>query len=308
MLKKTKVKAFAFQISIPAIDTTKNSPTVDYYNNELFEGFLHEIINTGKNKLMEKGKYLKLISIKQSSDAQILEGVFHTTRYGSLNDIIDTTNDKIVNTMQPIQGVKQTVNFVINRDNGVMLIQTDSFRIISRSNLLEFFEKRKDLGVQHVKLFNQKNKPLLVSHENFYYLNTIYDEDFYAKLAEFLNIKAIEINTKVSKEEANSALSRFTLPDANTEDYIDDVTDITYTFKNKLRSQGIKYVKHFIKNSLDMEKVDSITAHGPNNEKVTFNQIKPRSYPIDTTINVNGVIDNSLIINNMIKLVKEIEI
>lgn len=305
MTKQHIIKAYAYRISIPAIDTVKNLATDEYYNYELFEGFLSEIITQKMNKITEKGKYLHLVSIKQSNDADILEGVFHTTKYGQTSDIIDINNDSVVNTLQPIQGVKNVVNFVINRNTGFLLIQADSFRIVTRNYLIDFFEKRKLLAENHVNLFNVRCRPLLLSKENFYIIQTIYDEDFYFQLAKLMNIKAVSINTKVTKSEVNSALSKFTLPNLNEELYMDEISDVTYTFKNTRRSKGVRQVKQFIKNSLDMEKIDTITAHGSNQEKVEFNKIKPRKYDLTTTINENGVLDQAKIIDEMIRLAKE---
>ncbi|MEK9196856.1 hypothetical protein [Ureibacillus sp. FSL E2-3493] len=305
MAKKQTVNVYAYKISTPAIDTARNVATDGYYNHQLFEGFLNEIISNSRNKILESGKYIHLIGIKQSSDADVLEGLFHTTRYGTKSDIIDVSNDKVVSQLEPMHGVKNIVNFVIHRKSGILLIQNDPFKLIQRNNLIDFLERNVELGKKHVTKFNIDFKPLLVSNSNFYTIQTIYDEDFYQQLAKIANIKAVSINTKVQKESVNTALSKFTHSGVSSDDYLDDVTDVTYTFKNSRRNNGVKHVKNFIKNALDLEKIDTIIAHGSNKEKVEFNKIKPRKYQITTTINDSKVLDQSKIIEGMIKIVKE---
>lgn len=305
MTKQHIINAYAYRISIPAIDTVRNLATDEYYNSDLFEGFLNEILNQKLNKSIEKGKYMHLVSIKPSLDSSVLEGTFHTTKYGQQSDIIDITNDAVVNQLKPGHGVKNIVNFVIHRKSGFLLIQNDPFRVISRNNLIDFLEKRKHIAEKYVTDFNNNCKPLLISKDNFYTIQTIYDEDFYKQLAKLMNIKAVSINTKVEKSDVNAALSKFTLLDSNEESYLDEITDVTYTFKNTFRGHGVKHVKHFIKNALDMEKIDTITAHGSNQENVSFGKVKARKYPISTTINEHGVLDQSKIIDGMIKIAKE---
>lgn len=77
---------------------------------------------------------------------------------------------------------------------------------------------------------------------------------------------------------------------------------MTYTFKNTVRSDGIKRVRNFVQNALDLEKIDSVVAEG-DRLKAEF-KIKPKSYPIKTTKNEHGILDQTKIINQMIDLVK----
>lgn len=306
MVKKTKVKVYAYRISTPAINTDKNLATDNYYNYELFESFLNVLISSGLDKNIKDGKYFKLHSIQQSDDADVLSGEIHTTKYGQLSDIIDISNDKVVNILQPIQGVKHIVNFVIHRKTGVFLMQSDPFFVASRKSLIEFLEARKEHGDPFVKSFNKKHKPLLLSKQNFYTINTIFDEDFYEQLAQIINVKSVEIIREVDKAEANAALNYFIHNDVNEEDFLDEITHISYQFKNTMRQRGVAQVRRFIERALDFEKIDTLTAHGVQGEKATFDKVKPRKYDITTNISESGVIDNSIIIKEMVNLVKKI--
>nr|WP_054549361.1 hypothetical protein [Lysinibacillus sphaericus] len=306
----------AFKIETPIFNTDTNTAIANYYNNDIFSEFLMEIINSNNNKYMDGIRYLQLVSLQQSNDADILEGKIHTTRYGTQGEIIDTTTDQVVNQIEPAQGVKNEINFVINRTNGLLLIQRDPFRVLNRRLFLEFLEARKSLAKNNIRQFNNNNKPNMISDQSFFTISTIYDEGFYDQIAQMANIKSISINTIVEKEEVNEAISMFTKEnDENLEHDSEDndnfptnITEMTYTFKNSIRNTGITGVERFVRNALDFEKIQSIAAYGSNKGKplkAEF-EIKPKSYPIKTTKNSNGVLDQSKIINEMINLIKTI--
>ncbi|MEQ6048479.1 hypothetical protein U2I53_05540 [Lysinibacillus capsici] len=305
----------AYKIETPIFNTDTNTAPQGYFNNNIFGGFLTDIVKSGNNKYMDGSRYLQLVSLKQSSDADILEGKIHTTRYGTQGDIIDTTTDQVVNQIDPVQGVKNEINFVINKNNGKLLIQKDPFRIFNRSLFIEFLEKRKYLGKKPIQQFNLANKPNLISDQSFFTISTIYDEGFYDQIAKIANIKSISINTKVEKNEVNEAIAMFTrerIENVNIPDEDDycptEITEMTYTFKNSVRNQGIKGVRRFVQNALDFEKIESIVAKGPSNGKSIKAEfkIKPKTFPIKTTKNSNGILDQSKIITEMINLIKTI--
>ncbi|ANU28412.1 hypothetical protein [Planococcus versutus] len=297
-----KIKVHTFQAGTPAIDLESANLVDSYYNNDFFEKFLKLIISNRNNKHKNGTNYFHLVSLKQSSDADVLEGKIHTTKYGVLSDIIDTDTDIIVNRVEPVQGVRNEINFVINKNNGLFLIQNDPFRIVSRNFLFDFLKEREPLALNLVKQFNLDNLSHSLFEKFSFTFVTVHDKGFYEQLAKIHNIKSISVNTTVERPAVNSALNRFTKEGVSEEDLLADVTDIMYTFKNTKRSDGIKRVENFVENALDLEKIDSIVAEGQN-LKAEF-KIKPQSYQIKTSKNKHGILDQSKIINQMIELVK----
>lgn len=307
--KVHSVTAYAFQIGTPAVNTDTNTIIEGYYDHHFFGNFLRLIINSGVSKDMDGTNYFHLFSMIQSSDADVFEGKIHTTKYGILSEIIDTHTDAIVNTLDPQQGVKNEINFVINIRNGLLLIQNDPFRIVSRNFLFDFLKRREHLMHTLVKNFNEANVPNSLFEKHTFTLTTIHDQGFYDQLAKIQNVKSVSVNTIVEKANVNSALEHFTKDDAIQQDYLNNVTEMTYTFKNTIRSNGITQVRDFIKKALDLEKIESIVANGSGEGKALKAEfkIKPQSYPIKTTKNANGVLDQSKIITQMIDLAKTID-
>lgn len=302
--KPATIIAYTFQAGTPVVDLETEAVVDKYYNNKFFESFLKLIISEKKNKHKDGTNYFHLVSLKQSDDADILEGKIHTTKYGILSDIIDTDTDAIVNRVEPVQGVKNEINFVINKTNGLVLIQNDPFRIISRNFLFEFLKAREHIASDLVKEFNLENLSHSLFEKFAFTLVTLHDEGFYDQLAKIYNIKSVSVTTTVDRANINSALSRFTKEGASDDDLLADVTDIAYTFRNTIRSDGIKRVRNFVQNALDLEKVDSIIAEGQN-QRAEF-KIKPRNFQIKTSKNEHGILDQSKIITQMISLIKTI--
>ncbi|ARK23259.1 hypothetical protein SporoP37_00185 [Sporosarcina sp. P37] len=311
-MSKTKmhsITVYAFQIGTPVVNIDNSTIIDNYYDSDFFEEFLRLVIESDASKHLDGTNYFHLVSLQQSSDAEILEGKIHTTKYGTLSEIIDTHTDAIVNTLEPRQGVKNEINFVINRESGLFLIQNDPFRIFSRNFFFDFLKNRDYLAEDLVTEFNEKNSAHSLYKEHIFTLLTIHDQGFYEQLAKIQNIKSVSVNTIVEKADVNSALSHFTKNDASKEDYLNNVTEMTYTFKNTIRSNGISQVKKFVQNALDLEKIDSILAKGRaegKDLKAEF-KIKPQSYPIKTTKNSNGILDQSKIITQMVDLAKSIK-
>lgn len=307
-LKKHTLTCYAFQLNTPIYSRASNTLIPDVFNHEFFSKFLNIIIQSNRAKHLDGAKYFHLISYSHELDEEIFNGKIHTTRYGTMSDIIDVQTDNVVNQLEPGHGVKNEINFVINPNNGLLLVQNDPFRIFSRSFLFEYLKYRELLASDIIKEYNDAHSDTEIYEQFTFQLSTIHDEGFYDRLAAMDNIKSFNIEVSVDKINVNNALQRFSKEDAPDSEFIEGITDVSYSFKNKLRNQGITKVKRFIENAIDMEKIDGLKAIGKaNGKEITAEfKVKPQSYPVLTTKNNHGILDQTKIIENMIKLAKDI--
>lgn len=300
--KQRKVRVYTYEVKTPYVNIDTSTTYDNYYNHAFFMKFLKAIIRSN-NKKKDGTNYFHLHSIEQSEDADVFVGKIHTTKYGTSSEILNINTDKVVNKLAPEHGLKNEINFALNKNNGKLLIQNDPFRVANRNFISEFLEERQQLVINEVYSFNKQNNPNQVFKERIFLLTTVYDKGFYDQLAEIINVKSVSITTTVEKSEVNDFLNNFTKEGSDESDYIHDISEMTYTFKNKIRNQGVSSVKAFVKNALDLEKISSITAQGGN--KKAELKVKPKSHEIITSINSEGVLDQSKIITEMINLIKK---
>ncbi|PAQ15031.1 hypothetical protein CD798_08280 [Bacillaceae bacterium SAOS 7] len=302
------IPIFAYKISNPITNIDTNIINDTFYSYKLFEKFLDLIIGNQPSKFMDGSKYIDLISTKQSSDAEILEGKIHTTRYGSLSNILNVKTNQVVGQLNPTEGVVNEINFVICRKTGLLLIQSDPFRVATRNFINEYFNRKQTLANKLVDTYNSTNHPNHIYKEFLFTMETLVDQDFYTQLARIARIKELSITAEITKSNDNSALDQFKVRRLE-EDHVnvEGVTELVYTLRNKVFNDGLKHVERFVRNVIDLEKVSKLEAKGYNEackvETASFS-IKPVKFYVNTTKNSNGILDQSEIIEGMIQIVK----
>ncbi|WYU50346.1 hypothetical protein MHH67_13265 [Bacillus sp. FSL K6-0047] len=304
------VQVYAYKISTPLTNIDTNAMDPEFYSYEFFEGFLDILVSSKNRTFMDGSRYIELVSFKQSDDADIIEGKIHTTRYGTLNNILNVETREVTGQLNPTEGVVNEINFVICRQTGLFLVQSDPFRVANRNQLDNYFTRKQVLAEDLANEYNKQNHPYLLYNNNFFFIETVFNKDFYEQLAKIAKVKEVSITSKVQKPEDNAALEAFKKESDQELDenlVIGGVTEAVYTVKNSIRNGGLKHVERFVKNIVDFEKVSKLEAKGYNEfskpETASF-EVKPVRYPVVTTKNSNGVLDQSEIIKGMVDIAK----
>ncbi|WP_404407652.1 hypothetical protein [Jeotgalibacillus malaysiensis] len=307
-IEKVQLVAFVYKISTPVTNIDENNMVKDFYSYKFFEKFLHTIIKRTDSEFTDGKKFIDLISIKQSSDADILEGVFHTSRYGTKNDIIDIKSKAVVANLHPTQGVRNSIHFVINRKTGVFIIQSDPFKVATRNTIVKYFDRKQILANTLVDKYNKNNHPNHIYKEFIFAIETMVDEGFYQQLRKLATTKELKVTSSVEKPDSNAAISTLTKDDYDDKDMLGEVTDVSYSWESNGRGSSLKHIERFVKNVIDLEKVSNIKASGYNHagksDSASFS-VKPVKHFITTTKNSNGELDESKIIEDLIKHCKK---
>lgn len=307
-VEKIKIPAYVYRFSTPITNVDTNTIVKYQYSYKFFENFLKTFIGKKDSEFTDGKKYIDLISIKQSLDAEIIEGYFHTSRYGTKNDIIDIKSKQVVANLHPTQGVRNIVHFVIHRTSGVFIIQSDPFKVATRNTIATYLDKKQILANSLVKAYNNKNHPYHIYKDYIYTLETLVEDGFYEQLKKLSTVKELKVTSAVLKPDSNAAISSLLKDDHDESDYLAEVTDVSFSWESNKKGKGIEHIERFVKNVLDTEKINKVEAHGYNHankrDKATFS-VKPIKHFIDTTKNDNGELDESIIIASLVDLAKK---
>lgn len=307
-IQETIIPILAYKISTPITNIDTNTTNPNFYSKIIFDNFLELIIKSAPRAYMDGSKYIDLVSYKPSSDNEVMEGKIHTTRYGTLNSILNVETKKVVGTLNPTDGVVNEINFVICRKTGLLLLQSDPFRIATRNYIDEYLTRKQILAKDLISAFNKSNNPNHIYNEFIYTIETLVDNDFYSQLANLNNIKELKLSATIEKSNDNSALQRFMRKSSdNEQESIDGITEIEFSVVSKSYNSGLRNVERFVKNVIDLEKVSKLKAVGYNKggkpDNASFD-IKPIKFFVKTTKNSHGILDQSKIIEGMIDVVK----
>jgi hypothetical protein len=310
MTETTTKRIFAYKICTPVTNLEFDQMNKDVYLRQIFEPFLTEVMNQSVNvkALREEGKFFDINSINQNEDADYLEGVFHTTRYGTQNDIIEITTQAVQGQVLPTQGVKFDVHFVLCRRTGLLLVESDPFRVATRNTIDTYLSKKQTLVKQFIEDYNKENYPQFVYDSMVFTIESVMDQGFYDQLAEISKIKEVSGYMEVTDDGQNAAISKFKNDAAGNEHNVSEVTEFKISLINSVRNSGLKHVKRFIDNSLDLEKFSRFEVSGYDNmnkkRTASFN-VKPVSFYVNVDINGNGVINSAQLIQEMVNIAKE---
>lgn len=302
-------RIYAFKISTPVTNIETDTMNPHIFIRDLFETFLNRIQTQNQNikALTDDGKFFDLHSFSQSDDADFVEGVFHTTRYGTQNDIIEIATKAIQGQVLPSQGVKYDVHFVLCRRTGLLLVESDPYRVATRNTIDKYLSKKQTLMTDYIQDYNRRNRPQFIYDSMIFTIENVMDEGFYDQLAEITRIKEVSGYMEVNENDQNEAVSRFKREAAGEDHNITEVTEFKISLLNSVRNSGLKHVRRFIQNSLDLEKFSRFEVAGYDSMSrkriATFN-VKPVSFYVNVEVNENGLINSGQLLNEMVNIAK----
>lgn len=291
--RRMKIKGFEISNNITISETVKHGI---YYNHELMDTFLKSILllDIDKRKFKNEEVTLNLVEYKQSSNVNIMEGVFTTARHGISKITINVETQEEMNTIEYYEGVKNEIHFTLDKKKGLLLVQEDKLNhVFSRTVLKSFLYSHRQLIFPYIDEFNKKNlyKEASLYKRGFYSINSLPPIDFMEKLKEFKSIKSgiLYINSSEKKSPNNDVIEK--LEEELNDNEINEF-DIEVKIKNKSPLGMVKTFEKYFNKMIDIQKYDDYAIEGVTKagatKKITPDSIT-REFDIEVNVNVNGL-------------------
>ena len=101
---------------------------------------------------------INLIEFKTSDDTDFIEGIFTSAKYGQKQEIINVYTHSKTGDKEKEHGVKNEIKFVLDKRNGLILVQHDREGVIGRDMLHRYFSYHFHLTEPYRARFNEINK------------------------------------------------------------------------------------------------------------------------------------------------------
>ncbi|GED61528.1 hypothetical protein ABER61_28805 [Brevibacillus formosus] len=298
------VKIYGFEIITPKF--FGNGYDMERYDHDQMEYFFSEIMNLKERKRVfhYKGKMINLVSCKQSSDADFMEGVFTSAKFGQEQDIINVYDQTTTGQKGKNEGVKNEVHFVLQKKTGLLLVQYDDQRVVSRDLIKRFFDNHLPLMDRYKSEFKKVNKPYEIP-KSFLQIKTLPSKQFFDELRQMATIKEAYVLADLSKGTNNQAVEF--LRNEAQENEVDGFQQIKISLLNKVKRTGIRHIEDYFKKMLELEAYDgygvSGIAHSGKTKNLTMARV-PHNYDINVSVNTVGLISVSELISQMVYIAK----
>ncbi|QDS35817.1 hypothetical protein [Brevibacillus brevis] len=298
------VKIYGFEIITPKF--VGNGYDMERYDHDQMEFFFKEIMKLNeRNRVFRyKGKMINLVSCKQSSDADFIEGVFTSAKFGQEQDIINVFDQTTTGQKGKNEGVKNEVHFILQKKTGLLLVQYDDQRVVSRDLIKRFFDHHLSLMDRYKNEFKNVNKPYEIP-KTFLQIKTLPSKHFFDELRQMATIKEAYVLADLSKGANNNAVEY--LRDEAQENEVDGFQQIKISLLNKVKSTGIRHIESYFKKMLELEAYDgygvSGISHSGKTKSLTMARV-PHNYDINVSINSAGLINVSELMSQMVYIAK----
>lgn len=312
-MEKVTRRIFAYKINTPITNTEEDQMYDKVYYKDIFESFLSKIQDQDQRvkALTEEGKYLDINDYAISDfDNNYIEGVMHTTRYGTLNDIIEIESQEVQGKVLPNQGVKYDVHFVLCRQSGLLLVESDPYRVATRNTIDHYLSKKQALMHGYIRKFNRENNPNFIYDTILFTIENVLDDNFYSQLSRINKVKEVSGYMNIDDFGHNAALDHFI--EEESEEYTEDesisqISEFRVSLINRVRNSGLSHVERFIRNIVDIEKFSrfEVSGYDNNNQKrsATFN-VKPVDFYVEADQSSDGILNSNQLFQEMIEVAK----
>ncbi|UJL48318.1 hypothetical protein KFZ58_15665 [Virgibacillus sp. NKC19-16] len=264
-------------------------------------------LDKSKRKYTNETVSLNLGKFQQSDDANFVEGHFITARHGVRRTQIDVHSQEEVGTIESYHGVEYNVNFMIDRNTGLLLVQEDFNKVFSRKLLHTFLHLHKNLIYPYIDEFNKLNKshPFIIHKRSCYRLQTLPPINFMDKLQEFQKVKSAVLTLDDTTDKSDVDVSE-TLDAELQNNEIEDY-DMEIKIKNKTGRSMVKVFERYFESIIVQQKYDSYAIEGVlengKTKKITPDTIT-RDFYAQVSHNSNGIPSIDDIFNRMIDIIK----
>lgn len=296
-----------YKLSTPKLDTSSGDLYESRFDYEQFIGFVNKIMKLPlQRRIYDNGqKVMTLEGFKVNEDADFYEGYFTSARYGEVTNLVHRkTFEKRQSDKTVDEGDENNIYFVIEKNTGMLFLQNDSKRLVTKNAIHRYFRNYLNLFEEEIKTINKRIFPLIVAPNNFFTISTIYSTDFYNEIRNLIRIKKATFIISY-KENTNSDVVNAI---RKSSDMVTGVDEIEYTIKNKERGGSMKSVEKFLRNLEEIDKYENVIVEGPEEgggrNKAVKLEDHPKVFPIEVNVNANGIINFNDLITGIIKIAK----
>ncbi|MGR9544822.1 hypothetical protein [Priestia megaterium] len=311
MTNKTFVKIQAYELFTPKF--LGDSFAMERYDHEQIEYLLQCICNIPLRErafhIGKSGEYkvINLVDIRHSEDQDFMEGTFSCARYGQLEEIINVHEQIKTGEKPRDHGLKNEVPFILDKRNGLMLLHKDKNNVVSREMIYKYFRYHINEIDLYCEKFNSVNPIAKIFKRSFVKVGAVPSQDFFEEIKKFALIKeAFVIKNIEDAEQINNEGIAFLTREA-TENNVEDFQEMKVSYKNTVKKRGIKHITAFFEKLYEADKYDKYGVSGQleSGKPKTITMAKfPQTYDIKVSINENGIISLSDLINEMIAIAK----
>lgn len=275
----------------------KDSYDANRFDFELLEYFFGRMINEiplKERAFRDKSRMINLISFKQSSDANLWEGVFSTARYGKEQVMIDVPQQVDKGIKPKDQGAKNEVNFLVDRRTGLLLLEKDSERVAGRDMIMKLIRYHKTLIDPFLTSFNKQFHPVVMHRKNFLKLNSLPSKTFFEEIKDFASIKEAYYYLDISEQPptSNEVSNLLYLENKAVTGGMKGVTRVKISFENGIRKGSVSGVEAYFKKLFEQQYFDGFGVKGKLDsgrpKTIELENIQ-RTFDISVEYNINGL-------------------
>lgn len=303
--KNDYIKINAFEICTPKFFGDYFSK--DRYDHEQIEYLFNQIMKIPLKQriLHRKGKMINLINYQTSDDADFIEGTFTSAKFGQKQEIIDVYTHTKTGDKEKEHGVKNEIKFVLDKRNGLILVQHDKEGVIGRDMLHRYFNYHSDTCEPYRLTFNKLNPKAKIMKRSYVKVIALPSQEFFNAIDEFSTIKEAFVLVDIEGDVNNEGIE-FLANEAKQHN-VEDFQEMKITYRNNIKKRGIKHIKEFFKHLSDIDKYDNYGVSGQlisgKTKTITAAKI-PHAYFEQVYFNENGIPDGSQIVNHMVRISK----
>ncbi|ALC92050.1 hypothetical protein AM500_21320 [Bacillus sp. FJAT-18017] len=289
------VAIFGYELTTPKF--TGKSYDLDRFDFECLEFFFKRIIQDiplKERAFKEDNKMINLISFKQSEDANIYEGVFITARYGKEQEIIDIFEQVEAGIKPKNHGVKNEINFVVDKRTGLLLLEKDSENVARKTFIKKFFRYHRGLIDDYLVAFNKKYDPVKMHRTNFLKISSLPSKTFFEELKQFsvINDAYYYLDTDQLESKSNEAANVLYLYNNAKQNGMKGISRVKVSFENTIPKDSVIGVEQYFKKLFEEQHFDGIgiqgKTHSGRSRTIELENIQ-RVFDIKVNHNENGM-------------------
>lgn len=254
------LKFIVYQVLTPKTHIKENKTYDKPFDNVFLYGLMQELLKTKNNIYKENNIFIELENV--TDEENIILGHFITAKYGEKIDILDVDSNKISNTLNINEGIREKIYFAINKENGKLYLQDDSRnKILNKSTNLRLFfndlintpkirkyiDECNEQDPNFMRLFNSCVKIKDVTTNDFYYLVNHLDTR-----------KSLSLIFNSDNPIYQEFYERFIKSDNPLENF----ENISIQFYTETSGESIKNIKDFIDNTVELDSIDRLKVEG----------------------------------------------
>lgn len=294
-MNEKPVTIYGYELTTPKFKS--KSFDIGRFDFEVCAYFFEKIINEiplKQRAFRDKNRMINLISFKQSDDANLWEGVFITARYGKEQEILDIFEQVEAGVKPKNHGVKNDVNFLIDKRTGLLLLEKDSERVASGDIIRKYISYHRGMVEDYLVEFNKQYDPVKMHRRGFLKISSLPRKSFFDEIHQFSTIKDAYYYLDISERPStsNEVSNLLYLHNKADENGMRGVSRVKISFENNVPKKSVTGVEAYFKKLFEAQYFDGLgvsgTLHSGRSRTIELENIQ-RTFDISVSFNENGL-------------------